>query len=79
MYSEDEIKRVAERIENQRIKEEFCLLEKKEGFVQERFSILDKNKFFLEFLGEVTIGITVGIISLIANYFVFVRLLHVEF
>ncbi len=79
MYSEEEIKKAAERIGKQRIKEEICLLEQKEGFVRESSSILDKHKRLLGVLAEVTIGITVGIFSLIIIYIVFTKLLHVEF
>jgi hypothetical protein len=79
MYSEDEIKKAVEKIERRRVKEEISLLEQKEGFVQEHDSILDKHRFSLEVIGAVTTGIAASILSLILNYLIFTKFLHVEF
>lgn len=79
MYLEDEIKKAVEKIELRRVKEEISLLEQKEGFVQEYDSILDKRRFSLEVIGAVTTGIAASILSLILNYLIFTKFLHVEF
>ena len=78
-YSWDEIKVVIERRENERLKDELSFIEQKEEFVGKYVSVTERTKTYLEFLGELSIGVSIGIFSIIFNFLLFVWLLHIEF
>jgi hypothetical protein len=78
-YPWDEIKEVVERIENERVLHELSLLEEQEGFIKRQIIITERTRSYLEFLGELSIGLGIGIFSIIVNYIFFVWLLHLEF
>jgi hypothetical protein len=78
-YSWDEIKEVIEKIEKERLIKELSLLEQKAGNVKKSPLLTEGTKFYLEFLGMLSMGLGVGIFSLIFNFLLFVWLLHLEF
>jgi hypothetical protein len=78
-YSWDEIKEVIETVENERVINEFSLLEQGEGYLRTNPSLTEKHRIYLEFLGELSVGFSVGVFSLIFNFMLFVWLLHIEF
>ncbi len=78
-YSWDEIKGVIERIENERLIDELSLLEQEEGFVKKQLPLTETIRPYLEFLGILSMGLGIGIFSIIFNYLLFVWLLHLGF
>jgi hypothetical protein len=78
-YPWDKIREVVEEIEKERLIKELSLLEQKAGTVKKGFLLTEGTKFYLEFLGMLSLGLGVGIFSLIFNYILFVWLLHLEF
>ncbi len=78
-YSWDEIKTVIERIENEKEMDKLEILEHEEGFMRIQPSLTEKTKSYLEFLGEFSVGVIVGIITIIFNFLLLVWLLHLEF
>ncbi|GBD97166.1 MAG TPA: hypothetical protein ENG83_02175 [Nitrospirae bacterium] len=78
-YPSDEIKEVIERVENERASDELSSLEHEEGFAKKQLTLTERSRVYLEFLGELTVGIGVGVFSMIFNFILFVWLLHIEF
>ena len=77
-YPWNEIKEVIERIENERVLNELSLLEQQEGFVQRQPALTDRTRGYLEFLGTLPVGVSVGIFTVIFNFLLFVWLLHIQ-
>jgi hypothetical protein len=78
LYPWNEIKRVIERIEYDRVVDELSSLEYRDGFVQRRPTLTDKTKGYLDFLGKLSVGICVGIFAVMFNFLLFVWLIHIE-
>jgi len=78
-YPWDKIREVVEKKEKERLIKELSLLEEKAGTVKKGLLFTGGTKFYLEFLGMLSLGLGVGIFSLIFNYILFVWLLHLEF
>lgn len=78
-YSWDEIKEVIERVEQERVIDELSSLEHKEGFVKKQISLTERSSPYLVFLGELVVGVGIGVFSMIFNFILFVWLLHIEF
>lgn len=78
LYPWNTIKEVIERTEYDRVLSEFSLLEQQEGFVERRFILTDKTKGYLDFLGKLSVGISVGVFTLMFNFLLFTWVLHME-
>jgi len=77
-YPWNKIEEVAERIEYERVLNELSLLEQQEGFVGKRLPLTERMKGYLELLGGLSLGISVGFFTVILNFLLFVFLLHIE-
>ncbi|MBW3021331.1 hypothetical protein KY328_00265 [Candidatus Woesearchaeota archaeon] len=75
----EEIKEVVERIEYERLLDELSSLEHEEKSIEKQTLLNEKAISYLEFLGELTVGVTVGIFIVIFNFLLFNWLLHIEF
>lgn len=75
----EEIKEAVERIENEKLIEELSLVEHEEKFIEEKPLRNERAKSYLDFLGELTVGVTVGVFIVIFNFLLFNRILHIEF
>ena len=78
-YAWDEIKGTVERLETSRLSEEFSKLEEEDGLVPAGFIITQKTSGYLNFLGMLTMGVSVGVCALVFNYLIFVWILHMSF
>ena len=78
-YSLEEIKEIIERIETERVQDELSLLEDREGFFENKVALTERTKPYLEFLGMLSVGISVGVFSVIFNFILIVKVLHIEF
>jgi hypothetical protein len=77
-YSFDEVKKIIEDMEMSNVVEEVSLLEQKEGLLNIQHSIIEKTSPYLNFLGMLFTGLSIGILTIIMNYLFFVWLLHLE-
>ena len=68
-----------EKIENKNARDEISSIEQKEGFVKRQILLTERNRLYLEFLGELSVGVSIGVFSMIFNFILFVWLLHIEF
>lgn len=75
----DEIKDVIEQIEYERLKKELSMQEIQEGFIEKYSTLVGKKYDYLRILGEISVGLSMGIITIIFNYILFVWLLHFSF
>lgn len=73
-----EMQEVIEAIEHERLTKELSLQEEKEGIVHMQSTLMGRTKY-LDFLGALALGLSIGIFTLIFNYIVFVWFLHLEF
>lgn len=78
-YSWEEIKEVIEIVENKQATDEFHLLEEEAGLVKITPPLTERTASYLEFLGELSVGVTVGILTVLFNFLLFNWLLHIEF
>lgn len=78
-YAWNKIEEIIERIEYDRALDELLLLEQQEGFVKGQPTLTDRKRGYLEFLGKLSLGISVGFFTLMFNFLLFVWLLHIEF
>ncbi len=78
-HSWDEIKEIIERIETDKLSRSLSRLEQQEGVVRFQSTLTDKNNGYIGFLGGLSLGIGVGVFTMIFNYILFVWLLHIEF
>lgn len=78
LYPWNTIKEVIERTEYERVVAELSSLEYRDGFVERRLTLTDRTKGYLDFLGRLSIGICVGIFTVVFNFVLFVWLIHVE-
>jgi len=78
LYPWNEIKGVIERIEYDRVVNELSSLEYRDGLVERRRTLTDKTKGYLDFLGKLSVGICVGIFTVMFNFLLFVWLIHIE-
>lgn len=78
-YSIDDIKKTIEKIESERAADKLFLYEQQEGFLEKQLTVVETKKGYLEFIAGLSIGISTGVASILINYIVIVRLLHIEF
>lgn len=77
-YPWNQIAEVIERTEYGKVLSELSLLEQQDGFVERRVTLTDRMKGYLDFLGKLSVGVSVGIFTVIFNFLLFVWLLHIE-
>ncbi len=77
-YSWNQIEEVLERTEYERVLSELSLLEQQDGFVERQVTLTDRTKSYLNFLGKLSVGVSVGIFTVIFNFLLFTWLLHIE-
>ncbi len=75
----DEIKDVIEQIEYERLKKELSMQEIQERFIEKYSTLVGKKYDYLRILGEISVGLSMGIITIMFNYILFVWLLHFSF
>lgn len=78
MYPWNKIEEVINKIEYERVLNELSLIEQQEGFVERRYALTEKTKAYLGLLGGLSVGVSVGIFTIICNFLLFVWLLHIE-
>jgi cell division protein FtsN len=76
-YPWNQIEEVIERTEYERVLSELSLFEQQEGFVRKQLTLTDRTKRYLDFLGKLSVGVSVGIFTVILNFLLFVWLLHI--
>jgi cell division protein FtsN len=77
-YPWNQIEEVIERTEYERVLSELSLLEQQEGFVRKQLTLTDRTRRYLDFLGRLSVGVSVGIFAVIFNFLLFNWLLHVD-
>ncbi|MFZ5907812.1 MAG: hypothetical protein ACOYVJ_10500 [Nitrospirota bacterium] len=78
-YSWDDIRPVVERAECERAEKEVARYQLQEGIIEEKAPLTGRTCGYLEFLGGFSVGLSIGVFTLIFNYLLFVFLLHIEF
>jgi cell division protein FtsN len=74
----DEIKEVIEITENEKVFNELSSLEQQEGIIKRQLTISDRMRGYLEFLGKLSVGVSVGFFTIMFNFLLFVWFLHIE-
>lgn len=77
-YPWNQIEEVIERTEYERVLNELSFLEQQEGFVRRQLTLTDRTKGYLDFLGKLSVGISVGIFTVVFNFLLFSWVLHIE-
>ena len=76
----DQVKETIDKIEKDKLIRECSLEEQKSGNITESHYLLsEKTGSYLKFLSEISVGLSVGIFTLVINYVLFVFLLHIRF
>ncbi|NWF52469.1 MAG: SPOR domain-containing protein [Nitrospirae bacterium] len=78
MFSLENIRKIIEKIEHEKVINETTLLEQQEGYLEKRIPLTDKTKGYLNFLGWLLVGTSIGVLSVIFNFLLFSWLLHLE-
>jgi cell division protein FtsN len=77
-YPWNQIEEVIERTEYERVLSELSLVEQQEGFLRKQLKLTDRTKRYLDFLGKLCVGLSVGIFTVVFNFLLFTWLLHIE-
>jgi hypothetical protein len=77
-YPWNTIEEVIERTEYERVLSELSFFEQQEGFVKRLPTLTDRTKGYLGFLGKLSVGVSVGIFTVVFNFLLFSWLLHIE-
>ena len=72
----DEIKEYIEQIESEKLALALSMQEQQEGYFKKDPTLTEKKSGYFGVLGGISLGILVGIITLIFNYIFFVYFLH---
>lgn len=75
----DEIKTIIESLEAEKIAKELTLHELQEGVMEEKIPLTARTHSYLEYLGGLSVGLSLGIFTIIFNFMIFVWFLHIEF
>lgn len=76
----DQLKESIDNIERDKLTREIFLEEQKNGHIPKSHYLLsEKIRSYLKFISEISIGLSIGVFTLIINYLLFVWLLHIEF
>jgi hypothetical protein len=78
LFSLENIRKIIEKIEYEKVINEITLLEQQEGFLEKRIPLTDKTKDYLNFLSWLLVGISIGVLTIIFNFLLFSWLLHIE-
>lgn len=76
-HSWDEIKLVIESLECEKVGKELTRHELQEGVIEDKIPLTARTHGYLQFLGGLSVGLSIGIFTIIFNFMIFVWFLHI--